>query len=52
MFDGLPMPHLCDYQANWLERPLEEEVKVVVRQLEANKAPGPYGFLIAFYRIF
>lgn len=49
--DRLVLPHLGEGQAEWLERPFEEEeIKKAVWMLEDNKAPGPDGFTLTFYK--
>lgn len=48
--DGLNMPHLREGQAEWLDRPFDEEVKKVVRLLDGDMAPSPNGFTLAFYK--
>lgn len=49
--DGLSMPMLEAGQAEWLERPFEEEVKKVVWMMDGDKAPGLDGFTLAFYKL-
>lgn len=49
--DGLQICRLENGQAEWLERPFEEdEVKKAVCLLDGDEAPGPNGFTIAFYK--
>lgn len=45
-FDSIPT-EMCD----WLERPFEEEeVLKALGEMCGDKAPGPDGFTIAFYK--
>lgn len=50
--DGLNLSSLEEDQAERLERPFDEdeEVKKVMWSLDGNKATGPDGFSIAFYK--
>lgn len=49
--DGLDFDSISRDEAEWLERPFEEEeVTNVVRGLNGDKAPGPDGFSLAFFQ--
>lgn len=49
--DGLQLPMLGEGQVDWLERPFEkDEVKRETWMLDGDKAPGPDGFTLAFYK--
>jgi hypothetical protein len=49
--DGLEFPCLDSLEAVWLERPFqEEEVFQALLSMEVDKAPGPNGFAISFFR--
>lgn len=48
--DGLSLPRLGEDQADWLERPFDEEEVKVVWILDGDKALGPDGFTITFYK--
>ncbi|XP_058079904.1 uncharacterized protein LOC131228087 [Magnolia sinica] len=51
--DGIQFNALPEAEASSLEVPFsEEEIKRAVNSLGADKAPGPNGFLIAFYAHF
>ena len=42
-----------EQEAQWLERKFEEqEVRQAVFNLESDKAPGPDGFMLAFFQRF
>lgn len=41
---------LDDGEANWLERPFQEEVRQWLLTMDGDKAPGPGGFTIAFFQ--
>jgi mannosylglycoprotein endo-beta-mannosidase len=49
--EGLNFPTITEEDANWVERPIEEdEVRNVVFNMNEDKAPGPDGFSFAFYQ--
>lgn len=52
--DGLPLSRISDQQAAGLKHPFEEEeeVKVAIWMMEGDKALGPDGFPILFYKSF
>lgn len=49
--DGLNFPPIFCSSVACMERPFSEEVKVVVWELEGDKASSPNGFPIDFYKI-
>lgn len=51
--DGLEFLQLEEGQTAWLERAFEEEeVRKAVWSLDGDKAPGPDGFSLAFYKAY
>jgi hypothetical protein len=49
--DGLEFPSLDAGEANWLERPFqEEEVHQPFLNMDGDKAPGLDGFTVAFFQ--
>lgn len=52
MPDGLIFKQLDEFPRHWLERPiLEEEVRSIIWSFEGDKAFGPDGFMMAFYKL-
>jgi len=47
--DDISFDSISDFDASWLERAFEEEVKKVVSAMNGDKAPGPDGFSMAFF---
>ena len=49
--DGIEFSIITDEEAEWLERPFEEnEIINVVQGCDGDKAPGPDGFSLAFFQ--
>ena len=49
--EGLEFDRIGDLERVWLERKFErEEILQVISDLEGDKAPGPDGFTMAFYK--
>lgn len=50
LLDGLAFSSISAEEANWVERPFEEEeIFNVVSHMNGDKAPGPDGFPMAFF---
>lgn len=49
MLDGLDFLSISTEEADWLERPFEEEIFKVVCSMNGDKALGPDGFSMAFF---
>ena len=51
--EGLEFDEIGESEKGWLERRFEkDEILLVVRDMEGDKAPGPDGFSIAFFHHF
>jgi hypothetical protein len=51
LLDGMQFSAISDEDAEWLERPFdEEEIAGVVQGFNGDKAPGPDGFSLAFFQ--
>ena len=49
--EGLEFDQIGEVERGWLERSFEkDEILLVVRDMEGDKAPGPDGFSMAFFR--
>jgi hypothetical protein len=48
--DGISFDSILESEANWMERAFEEEVRNVVSAMDGDKAPGPNGFSMAFFK--
>ena len=46
------IPQVSEEENEMLTAPFSEEVKMVVFNIEHNKAPGPDGFPVDFYHFF
>ncbi|XP_026451780.1 uncharacterized protein LOC113352130 [Papaver somniferum] len=50
-FDNINFKSIDSTQQEWLERPFEEdEVLDAIKKCGANKAPGPYGYILDFFK--
>jgi hypothetical protein len=50
--DDLEFDQILEHEAGWLEREFDEvEVRKVVFAMTGDKAPGPDGFPIAFFKV-
>ena len=48
--EGLEFDQIGEVERGWLERSFEkDEILLVVRDMEGDKAPGPDGFSMAFF---
>ena len=48
--EGLEFDQIGELERGWLERRFEkDEILLVVRDMEGDKAPGPDGFSMAFF---
>jgi hypothetical protein len=49
--EGISFDSILESEARWMERAFEEEeVRNVVSAMEGDKAPGPDGFSMAFFK--
>ncbi len=48
--DGLKFTCLDSSEAVWLQKPFQEEIFQALLSMEVDKAPGPNGFAISFFR--